>query len=120
MRRKEIAQLVLIMKTSNPNPASSHPLTLEQTIAAKVDGCRLSAEECLREAENYVRQEPVKAVAFAVAAGYLLRLLPVAAILRTIIALVLASLRPAVLSYAAAKAYELFRRSNSAGRLNGL
>ena len=64
---------------------------------------RANMKHCHEEAAGYARQEPEKALLVALAAGYFLRILPVAAILSRILCFALALLKPATLLYGAAK-----------------
>ena len=59
------------------------------------------------QAEEFARREPVKAVASAVGAGFLLNLLPVRAILGALIAVAFALARPTLLFLGLLKAWDL-------------
>lgn len=85
---------------------SSQP-TVEESICSKWSEARGALEGRLLDGENYVREEPLKAVAYAAAAGYVLRILPITAILRSFIRVILMALKPAIVVYGAAKAYEI-------------
>lgn len=61
----------------------------------------------LGQAEAFARREPVKAVASAVGAGFLLNLLPVRAILGALLAVAFAVARPALLFLGLLKAWEI-------------
>ncbi|HEY2342483.1 MAG TPA: hypothetical protein VGH90_05605 [Chthoniobacteraceae bacterium] len=65
-----------------------------------------AAESALRRAEDYTREEPLKAVGLAFTAGLILTLLPVGAILAAIVRLAVTLLRPALLILGAIKLYE--------------
>ncbi len=69
------------------------------------------AELCLRRTlertEDYVRREPTKAVAAAMGAGLLLKLLPTRTMVRPITTLAVALLPPALLGLGLIKAFEL-------------
>ena len=81
--------------------------TVEASICSKWNEARGAMEGRLLDGENYVREEPLKAMAYAAAAGYVLRILPITAILRSVIRVLLLALKPAVVVYGAAKAYEI-------------
>lgn len=63
-------------------------------------------DELLGQTENYVRQNPVQSIAYAILAGFVLNRLGVGRILRGVVRLALFALRPAILVYGAAKLYE--------------
>jgi hypothetical protein len=69
------------------------------------------AELCLRRslerAEDYVRCEPAKAVAAAMGAGLLLKLLPTRAMVRPLATLAVTLLPPVLLGLGLLKAFEL-------------
>ena len=69
------------------------------------------AELCLRrtleQTEDYVRREPSKAVAAAMGAGLLLKLLPTRTLVRPITTLAVALLPPTLLGLGLIKAFEL-------------
>ncbi|HEX8371441.1 MAG TPA: hypothetical protein VF585_01570 [Chthoniobacterales bacterium] len=89
-----------------PEEQPSSP-TIEQCVCERWDKITTATTQCVTDAEAYARQEPLKAIAYAAAGGYVLRILPVAAILGSVIRLVLMLLKPAALVYGAAKAYEV-------------
>jgi len=64
------------------------------------------AENVIGRTEQYAREEPLKAVSAAFAAGLFLTLLPVGSIFVALIRLVLTLLRPALLILGAIKLYE--------------
>lgn len=70
-----------------------------------------AAELCLRRtldrAEAYVRHEPFKAVAAAMGAGFLLKLLPTRTMVRPLTTLAVTLLPPALLGLGLLKAFEL-------------
>ena len=61
------------------------------------------------QGESYVRDNPSQAVLSAVAAGFVLRLLPLGAILGALIRLPLFALRPAIFVYGAVALYKHFQ-----------
>ena len=65
-----------------------------------------SAETLVSRTEQYTRDEPLKAVATAFAAGLVLTILPVGTILGALIRLVFTLLRPALFVLGAVKLYE--------------
>jgi hypothetical protein len=67
----------------------------------------------VHRAEDYTREEPLKAVGIAFAAGLLMTLLPIGPIVGGLVRLALALIRPALLVLGAIKVYEEFdRRQN--------
>lgn len=61
-------------------------------------------------AEQYTREEPLKAVGIAFAAGLFMTMLPIGAILAGLLRLALALVRPALLILGAVKLYEEIER----------
>ena len=61
------------------------------------------------QGESYVRDNPSQAVLSAVAAGFVLRLLPLGAIVGALVRLVLFALRPAIFIYGAVALYKHFQ-----------
>lgn len=59
--------------------------------------------------EDYVRQFPTQSVLYAVGAGFLLRILPLAALLRVLLRLALSALKPALLIYGAVTLYKHYQ-----------
>ena len=86
------------------------PGTIEESISGKWLETRSTLDQYLRDGEEYVRAEPLKAVAYAAATGYVLRMLPVGTIVGGLLSLALAAVKPAALVYGAAKGYELLNR----------
>ena len=84
--------------------------SVEESICEKWSETRSTLTEYLKDGESYVRVEPLKAVAFAAAAGYVLRMLPLGLIFTGIIRILLAAIKPAALVYGAAKSYEVIAR----------
>ncbi len=95
-----------------PKVAPLPPPTLEQQLCEKWNDMQIAALDRLREGEDYVRQNPLQSVAAAAAAGYVLRILPVGAIVRSLACLALSAVKPAALLYGAAKAYDMMVRSS--------
>ena len=61
------------------------------------------------QGETYVRENPSQAVLSAVAAGFVLRLLPLGAILGALVRLAMFALRPAIFIYGAVALYKHFQ-----------
>ena len=68
------------------------------------------------QGENYVRENPSQAVLSAVAAGFVLRLLPLGAIVGAIVRLALFAVRPAVFIYGAVALYKHFQGTTSSNQ----
>jgi hypothetical protein len=85
---------------------------LEDVITRKLGNlCRVT-EERLLQGEAFIREEPSKAVAYAVGTGYLLRFLPLRAMLRGVVRTLTAALWHAAILYGAAKTMTLLRRTS--------
>ena len=67
------------------------------------------------QTEEYVRSNPTQAVLSAVGAGFVLRLLPLGAILSALVRLALFALRPAIFIYGAVALYKHFQESGPSG-----
>ena len=65
------------------------------------------------QGEAYVRENPSQAVLSALAAGFVLRLLPLGAIIGALVRVALFALRPAVFIYGAVALYKHFQESSS-------
>jgi len=63
-------------------------------------------DEWVSDTEQYVRENPVQSLAYAILAGFILNRLGIGRILRGIVRLALFALKPAILIYGAAKLYE--------------
>ena len=61
------------------------------------------------QTESYVRENPTQAVLSAVGAGFILRLLPVGALVGALVRLALFALRPAIFIYGAVALYKHFQ-----------
>ena len=68
-----------------------------------------SIERILGRADEYARREPVKAVACAFGAGFLVNLLPIGAIVGSLTGIVFMMLRPILLFLGLMKACELWK-----------
>ncbi len=97
------------MPNTNPLAAPS----IEECVCNKWNDVSEAAMTRLRDGESYVREEPLKAVVYAAAAGYVLRILPVGAMVRSFIRVALFAVKPAALVYGAAKAYEVLTRADN-------
>jgi hypothetical protein len=76
-------------------------------------GSAPDVENFVHRTEDFTREEPLKAVGFAFAAGLLMTLLPVGSIIGGILRLALSLIRPALLVLGAIKLYEeIDRRQN--------
>ena len=63
-------------------------------------------EQVLEQAEDYVRENPARSIAYAVLAGFILNRLPIGRILGGFTRLLMISFKPAVLAYGATKLYQ--------------
>ena len=102
---------------SNGTPSSSGSNAPRQNIDTGIDVMLHKAEEglarCLHDAEDCVRQAPLKSMAAAVAAGYFLRHLPIRALLVAKVRLLAALAPPALVMYGAAKVYEYLQEQSA-------
>jgi hypothetical protein len=88
----------------------------EQTTAATGDfaerGLRYTKEqwdEVRAQTEDFVRENPSKALLYGVAAGFLIDRLPVFRIFGLVLRLLLKALKPAILVYGATRLYQLVK-----------
>ena len=65
------------------------------------------------QGEAYVRDNPSQAVLSALAAGFVLRLLPLGSIVGALVRLAMFALRPAIFIYGAVALYKHFQASSS-------
>jgi len=63
-------------------------------------------EQVLEQTEEYVRENPVRAVGYAVLAGFILNRLPIGRILGGFVRLLMIAFKPAILAYGATKLYQ--------------
>lgn len=68
-----------------------------------------TTDRWLRQADDYARDEPIKAVATAFGAGFLINLLPIGAIIGGLVAIVFSMARPVLLFLGLLKACDLLR-----------
>lgn len=62
--------------------------------------------EVLQQTEEYVRENPTRAVGFALLAGFVLNRLPLGRILGGLVRLVILAVKPAIIAYGATKLYQ--------------
>jgi hypothetical protein len=102
-----------VIKAMRHDQTSSSPDkdSLEDVITRKLGNlCRVT-EERLLQGEAFIQEEPSKAVAYAVGAGYLLRYLPLRSMLRGVVRTLAAALWHAAILYGAAKIMTLLRQT---------
>jgi hypothetical protein len=63
-------------------------------------------EQVLEQTEDYVRENPARALAYAVIAGFILNRLPIGRILGGFVRLIMIAFKPAILAYGATKLYQ--------------
>lgn len=63
-------------------------------------------EQVLEQTEEYVRENPGRSIAYALAAGFLLNRLPIGRIVGGLTRLVFIAFKPAILAYGATKLYQ--------------
>jgi hypothetical protein len=63
-------------------------------------------EQVLEQTEEYVRENPGRSVAYALAAGFILNRLPLGRIVGGLMRLVFIAFKPAILAYGATKLYQ--------------
>jgi hypothetical protein len=63
-------------------------------------------EQVLEQTEEYVRENPGRSIAYALAAGFILHRLPIARIVGALTRLVFIAFKPAILAYGATKLYQ--------------
>jgi hypothetical protein len=63
-------------------------------------------EQILEQTEEYVRENPGRSIAYALAAGFILNRLPIGRILSGVTRLALIAFKPAILAYGATKLYQ--------------
>ncbi len=62
--------------------------------------------QALQQTEDYVRENPTQSLGFALAAGFILNLLPIGRILGGLVRLLLIAFKPAILAYGVTKIYQ--------------
>ena len=63
-------------------------------------------EQILEQTEEYVRENPGRSIAYALAAGFILNRLPIGRILSGFARLIFIAFKPAILAYGATKLYQ--------------
>ena len=63
-------------------------------------------EQVLEQTEQYVRENPGRSIAYALAAGFILNRLPIGRILSGFMRLAFIAFKPAILAYGATKIYQ--------------
>ena len=63
-------------------------------------------EQALEQTEEYVRENPGRSIAYALAAGFILHRLPIGRIIGGFLRLALIAFKPAILAYGATKIYQ--------------
>ena len=63
-------------------------------------------EQILEQTEEYVRENPARSIAYALAAGFILNRLPIGRILSAFARLAFIAFKPAILAYGATKLYQ--------------
>lgn len=62
--------------------------------------------DVLQQTEEFVRENPARAVGYALVAGFILNRLPIFGIFRSLLRLLFIALKPAVLAYGVTKLYQ--------------
>jgi hypothetical protein len=101
------------MDTKEHN-GTSGTASLESGLATTVRRAQAGLREQLHACEDSVRQSPTNALLIAGVTGYVLRSLPIGALLGGVIRIITALLRPALFIYLAAKLYENVQRGATA------
>ena len=63
-------------------------------------------EQVIDQTEEYVRENPGRSIAYALAAGFILHRLPIGRIIGGLMRLVFIAFKPAILAYGATKLYQ--------------
>jgi len=90
-------------KQSSPSGARQTP---EEFIEENLRAAKARVDKSVQDATAYAQLYPGKALLWAAGGGYLLRILPVNAILGAVVRLVTTLLKPAVLIYGVAKLWQ--------------
>jgi uncharacterized membrane protein len=83
----------------------------ESILSGTADRIKSMAEEGVRRTGEYARESPMKALGYAVIAGYLLRILPLRALLAVLLDLALALMRPLAFLFGVAKVCDFATRN---------
>jgi len=104
-------------------PATLDPPASAPSVDASLDALVHKAEEsivhCMHDCEDFIRRSPTKAMLGALAAGYLLRNLPLRALIVAKVRLITALAPPALVLYGAAKVYEFIQEQGSSAPQQG-
>ena len=111
-RKSDSGQFV----SSTARAAFSEP---DRYIAQAVSGARARVERSRQDLTAYAQLQPEKALLTALVVGYILRVLPTARILRGLVHLMLALLKPAALAYGAAKVWQKLQRAAPSPNADG-
>jgi hypothetical protein len=103
----KLAPAMAETQTSAPAPQS-----IDAGIDAMIHKAEQSITHVVHDCEDFIRQSPTKAVVGALAAGYLLRNLPLRALLVAKVRLITALAPPALVLYGAAKVYEFIQEQS--------
>ena len=82
---------------------------LQRSMSDEFNQFQEKVNEYHTQGEEYVRANPTQAVLSAVAAGFVLRLLPIGALVGALVRLAIFALRPAVFIYGAVALYKHFQ-----------
>lgn len=82
---------------------------MDAVISNRLAAAEATVKATLRDTEEYIRHEPLKAVLWSMLAGYLMRTLPMTAIVGALVRLLLTAVRPALFLFGAAKFWEELR-----------
>ncbi len=63
-------------------------------------------EQVIEQTEEYVRENPMRAIAYAAVAGFILNRLPICRVLSGFVRLIMIAFKPAILAYGATKLYQ--------------
>ena len=85
------------------------PASLKRSMSDESNQFQDKVNDYHAQGEEYVRANPTQAVLSAVAAGFVLRLLPIGALVGLLTRLAIFALRPAVFIYGAVALYKHFQ-----------
>ena len=94
------------MSKHHASPASSETICDDT-----VDRITIFTDERVQRARSYTRESPLKALGCAAVIGYLLRVLPVRALIGALVDLAFVLMRPAAMLFGAAKIYKFTVRN---------
>ncbi len=78
----------------------------DRFVRDSVHAVRASADETIAQATSYARRQPEQALLWALAAGYIMRMLPLVGFLRLLVRIAFGLVKPAVALYGGAKLWE--------------